>query len=385
VSSSEELLARFGETVSLFLQRANKAQHSSGMFDLRRRTVIGAYTYFDHLGWALDVLDAHEVTPEQLGAGGRGLCGEPFSAQIHGILWGQLLARENELGLGRDGGDPEQLARVIEWWARAAGAYRGGDGDALVPSEDGDRQPAAPAAQVLGAIERFGRPAAEFPEAAKTTAALQLYSYVLRGEQRGTTYYHGPYPGRGGTTLVVEEFTRMRDNELPWSAPVLPLDSVCSVLELDGVATSFDLFQGMATDPVDFRAHVRRTSLLTCDDGIPRAVTEAERTTMLEVLASEQERVFREQLGWDSDYRMAYAAYHYLDFLAPFFAAAGCGPEVMVEARERFAETVRRRLREVADTDPVPVWERLFGRSGRDLFTPLQAETESEPAGSRRG
>jgi hypothetical protein len=379
VSSTEELLARFGETVSLFLQRAGKAQHSSGMFDLRRRTVIGAYTYFDHLGWALEVLATKGATPESLGAAGRGLCGEPFSAQIHGILWGQLLARENELGLGRDGGDPEQLARVIEWWGRAAGAYRGGDGSALVPSEDGDRQPAAPAAQVPAAIEEFGRPAAEFPEAAKTTAALQLYSYVLRGEQRGTTYYHGPYPGPDGTTLVVEEFTRMRDNELPWSRPLLPLDSVCSVLELDGVATTFDLFQGMATDPVDFRSRLRRTSLLTCDDGLPRPVTEAERTAMLETLAAEQERVFREQLGWSSDYKMAYAAYHYLDFLAPFFTAAGCGPEVMEEARERFAETVRRRLREVADTDPVPVWERLFGRSGRDLFTPL------ETAGSPRG
>jgi hypothetical protein len=379
VSSSEELLARFGETVSLFLQRAGKAQHSSGMFDLRRRTVIGVYTYFDHLGWALDVLDAHGATPERLGAAGRGLCGEPFSAQIHGVLWGQLLARENELGLGRDGGDPERLSRVIQWWGRTAAAYRDSPDGALVPSEDDDRQPAAPAAEVRAALEQFGRPVAEFPEAAKTTAALQLYSYVLRGEQRGTTYYHGPYPGPEGTTLVVEEFTRMRDNELPWSKPVLPLDSVCSVLELDGVATSFDLFQGMATDPVDFRSRLRRTSLLTCDDGLVRAVTEAERTTMLEVLAAEQERVFREQLDWDSDYRMAYAAYHYLDFLAPFFAAAGCGPEVMEEARERFAATVRKRLREVADTDPVPVWERLFGRSGRDLFTPLQT------AGSPRG
>lgn len=379
MSTAAELLARFGEAVSLFLQRAGKAQHSSGMFDLRRRTVMGVYAYFDHLGWALDVLDAHGATPEQLGAAGRGLCGQPFSAQIHGVLWGQLLARENELGLGRDGGDPEQLARVIEWWGRAAAAYRASPDGALVPCEDGDRQPAAPAAEVLAAIEQFGRPVAEFPEAARTTAALQLYSYVLRGEQRGTTYYHGPYPGPGGTTLVVEEFTRMRDNELPWSEPVLPLDSVCSVLELDGVAASFDLFQGMATDPVDFRSRLLRTSLLTCDDGPAREVTEAEREEMLEALASDQERVFREQLGWDSDYRMAYAAYHYLDFLAPFFAAAGCGSEVMAEARERFAETVRRRLREVADTDPVPVWERLFGRSGRDLFTPLQT------AGSAHG
>jgi hypothetical protein len=209
------------------------------------------------------------------------------------------------------------------------------------------------------------------PEAGQTTAALQLYSYVSRGEQRGTTYYHGPYPGLAGTTLVVEEFTRMRDNELPWANPVLPLDTVCSVMELDGVEPRFDLFQGMATEPVDYRSRLLRTSLLTCDDGAPRPVTDEERAEIVARTASERERIFREQLGWDQEFRMTYAAFHYLDFLDPFFRAAGCGPEVIGEARERFATTVRERIREVADTEPIPVWERLFGRTGRDLFTPF--------------
>jgi hypothetical protein len=367
-SDAEGLRERFGDTIHQFLQKAGKAGHTSGMFDMRRRTLMGVYTFFDHLDWALDVLDAH-ATPEEIGATGRGLCGEPFSAQIHGVLWGQLLARENELGLGRDGGSPERTERVLEWWARTAGAYRQ-TGDALVPNEDGDRQPAAPAAEVLAAIEAFGRPGAEMPEAGATTAALQLYSYVCRGEQRGTTYYHGPYPGPDGTILVVEEFTRMRDNELPWAPPVLPLDTVCSVMQLEGVAPRFDLFQGMTTEPVDYRAHLLRTSLLTCDDGAPRPVTDAEREEILAVTASERERIFREQLTWDKEFRMTYGSFHYLDFLDPFFRAAGC-PEAIGEARERFADTVARRTREVADTEPVPVWERLFGRSGTELFTPL--------------
>ncbi len=373
MSDSEELLRRFGEAVKLFLTRAGKAQHSSGMFDLRRRTLMGVYAYFDHLDWALDQLDAR-ATAEQIGAAGRGLCGQPFSAQIHGIPWGMLLARENELGLGRDGGDPELVERVLDWWSRAARAYRGQDSDALLPCEDGDRQPAAPAELVWRTLEEHGRPAAEFAQAARTTAALQLYSYVLRGEQRGTTYYHGPYAGADGRTLVVEEFTRMRHNELPWAAdpPVIPFDSVCSVLELDGVDARFDLFQGMTTQPVDYRSRLLRTTLLTCDGGEPRELTDQERDGLLAALAGEQERIFREQLSWDADFRISYAIYHYLDFLAPFFAAAGCGEEVMAQARERFAETSARRVREVAAMDPAPpVWARLFGRGGSELFTPL--------------
>jgi hypothetical protein len=379
MSDAEALLNRFGTAVRLFLTRAGKAQHTSGMFDMRRRTLLGVYAYFDHLQWALDLLDAH-ATPEQIGAAGRGLCGEPFSAQIHGVLWGQMLARENELGMGRDGGDPAVHARVIHWWARAAAAYRDSDDGALLPCEDEDRQPAAPAAEVLAAIESHGRPPAELPQAAKTTAALQLYSYVVRGEQRGTTYYHGPYPGPEGTTLVVEEFTRMRHNQLPWAgdpAP-LPLDTCCSVLELEGVEARFDLFQGMATDPADYRSRVRRTSLLTRDGGELRPLAREEWEETVAVAGSEQERIFREQFGWSTDFRMSYAVYHYLDFLQPLLDAAGCGPEAIAEARARFEETVRRRLREVAETEPLPVWERLFSREDGSLFTPLeQAEAAS--------
>ena len=373
MNDAEALLTRFGRAVGLFLNRAGKAQHTSGMFDMRRRTLVGVYAYFDHLQWALDVLDAH-ATPEQIGAAGRRLCGEPFSAQIHGILWGQMLARENELGMGRDGGDPAEHARVIEWWARAAAAYRESADGALLPCEDGDRQPAAPAAEVAAAIEAHGAAPAELPEAARTTAALQLYSYVLRGEQRGTTYYHGPYPGPGGHTLIVEEFTRMRHNRLPWAgdpAP-LPLDTYCSVLELDGVEARFDLFQGMATEPTDYRGRLRRTSLLTRDGGELRPLERSEWEATIAAAGSEQERIFREQFGWSQEFRMSYAVYHYLDFIEPFFSAAGCGPEVMEEARTRFEGTVAKRLPEIAETEPVPVWERLFQREDGALFTPLR-------------
>lgn len=369
MTETDELLGRFGESIARFLDRAGKAQHSSGMFDLRRRTVIGSYVYFDHLPWALDVLDAH-ATPEQLGAGGRGLCGQPFSAQIHGILWGHLIARENELGLGRDGGDPDHLVRLTDWWRRTIEAYRG-DGT-LLPHEDGDRQPAAAPEQVRAVLDEHGRTPAELPDASRVMAAVQLYQYMLRGEQRGTTYYHGPYPGTEGTVLLVEEFTRLRRNELPWSAdpPLLPFDTVCSVLELEDVALRFDLFQGMVADPTDYRDRVRRISLLTCDDGAPRSVTPEEASVLVEVAQAEQQRCFREMLEWDAEFRVSYAAYHYLDFLEPFFRAAGCGPEVLEEARQRTRATVERRLPELIATEPVPVWERLFARP-EPLFAPL--------------
>lgn len=376
MTDSDAILDRFGEAIRRFLTRAGKAQHSSGLFDLRRRTLMGAYAYLDHLPWALDVLAAH-TTPEELGRAGRGLCGQPFGAQIHGLLWGYLIGRENELALGRAAGGADDLARLADWWRRMMAAYRA-DAVHLLPHEDGERQPAADPALVRSALEQHGCEAADLPELSQVTAGLQLYNYVLRGEQRGTTNFHGPYPAEApGRVLVVEEFTRLRHDELPWSAdpPVLPVDTVCAVLELEGVALRFDLFQGMAADPPEYRSRLRRAALVTCDDGDPRVLAPDEQEGVVAACAAERPRLFRAMLEWDADYKIAYGAYHYLDFLMPFLDAAGVGEPVKEEARRRFDATVQRRLREVADTDPVPVWTRLFDEPAR-MFTPLGAPAE---------
>lgn len=367
-------LERFGEGIRRFLARAGKAQHSSGVFDLRRRTLMGAYTYFDHLPWALGEI-GRRITPEELGRAGRGLCGQPFGAQIHGLLWGYLIGRENELALGRPGGRLEDLATLVDWWARMMHAYRD-DPVHLLPHEDDDRQPAADTDTVQRVLEQHGDDPGAAAEHAKVTAGLQLYNYVLRGEQRGTTNFHGPYeatvPGR---VLVVEEFTRLRHDELPWSAspPVLPLDTVCAVLELNGVQPRFDLFQGMAADPADYRSRLTRSALVTLDDGASRRLIDAERVRIVNGCAAERPRLFRETLTWDSDFKIAYGAFHYLDFLMPFLSAASVGGDVEDEARRRFDRSVLERLRFVADTDPVPVWTRLFADPDR-LFTPASAE-----------
>jgi hypothetical protein len=375
MAETDALIERFGEGIRRFLSRAGKAQHSSGIFDLRRRTLMGCYAYFDHLPWALRVLGEH-TTPEAIGRHGRGLCGQPFGAQIHGLLWGYLVGRENELALGRPGGDSADLVVVVDWWQRMMRAYRG-DEVHLLPHEDADRQPAAPASLVRRVLAEHGRDPAEIEDQAQVTAGLQLYNYVLRGEQRGTTNFHGPYPAREpGRVLLVEEFTRLAGDELPWSAdpPVMPLDTVCAILELDDVELRFDLFQGMAAEPPDYRSRLRRVALLTCDDGPPRELSAEERRQILEAAKSERPRLFRQALEWDADFKIEYGAFHYLDFLFPFLDAAKVGQDVKDEARTRFAETRRRRLREIADTEPVPVFTRLFADSPR-LFTPLKART----------
>jgi hypothetical protein len=373
-TDAQALLDRFGQGIAAFLDRAGKANHTSNIFDLRRRTLIGCYGYFDHLPWALGELD-EITTPAALGAGGRGVCGAPNGPQIHGLLWGYLLGRENELGLGRPGGDPADLATVLRWWEGMTRAYRGDS--ALVPLEAGHAQPAASDEWIGDVLDTQGRAIAALPQLSRLTAGLQLYNFILNGEQRGTAYFHGPYRTPNGGTVVVQEFTRLRDSELPWrpDPPALAFDSVAALIEVEGVSFEFDLFAGMATQPTDYHGHIRRAAVVTCDDGEPRALTDAETAELIQTSLAAQAPLFREMVAWKPEYKVAYGAYHYLDFLVIFLRAAGASDAVVAEARERFQQTLAARLTEVVEAEQLPVWDRFFSRP-QPLFSPLGATPE---------
>jgi hypothetical protein len=173
---------------------------------------------------------------------------------------------------------------------------------------------------------------------------------------------------------LVEEFTRLRTDELPWRArpAVQPFDSVCAILEFDDVQFRFDLFSGMAADPPDYRSGLRRVALVSCDGDEPRSLDADARRAVLAACDSERRRLFREMLTWDTSFKIEYGAYHYLDFLMPFVEAAGAPGKLKDEIRRRTASTVDARLVEIAEVEPVPVFSRLFSSPDR-LFTPGSA------------
>jgi hypothetical protein len=367
----DSLIERFGVAIDSFLVRAGKAQHVSDQFDLRRRALTGSYCYFEHLPATLRILQ-EVTTPEALGEHGRGICGSPIGPQIHCMIWSYLIARENEIGLGRSAGAPEDLALVLDWWSRMTTVYRA-DGF-LLPHEAGQTLPSAPPELVTRTLAEHVLPSGARSAVSKLTAGLQLYQYVLRGEQRGTIFFHGPYPDGNGSAILVEEFTRMRFNELPWSpeAGTLPYDSVAAILRVPDVAFEFDIFAGMTADPVDYSSHVTEVALVTRDGGTTAPITEAEIPHAVAAMDAAKRIVFRETLQWTPDFRVAYGAYHYLDFLVPFLEETDTDPAAIVNLRRQFEETVARRLPEILAAERLPVWERLFERT-HPLFSGVAA------------
>jgi hypothetical protein len=367
----DSLIDRFSIAIDAFLVRAGKAQHVSDQFDLRRRALTGSYCYLEHLPGTLRILQ-EVTTPEALGEHGRGICGSPIGPQIHCMIWSYLIARENEIGFGRPAGPPEDLALVLDWWSRMTSVYRA-DGF-LLPHEAGQTLPSAASELVVQTLTEHALPGGARSAVGKLTAGLQLYQYVLRGEQRGTIFFHGPYVGGDGFPVIVEEFTRMRFNELPWSpdAAMLPYDSIAAILKVPGVSFELDVFAGMTTDPVDYSSYVTDVALVTRDGGTIAAIPEAEIPDVVAAMDAAKRTVFRETLQWTPDFRVAYGAYHYLDFLVPFLEETDTDPAAIVNLREQFEQTVARRLPAILEAERLPVWERLFRRT-QPLFSGVGA------------
>jgi hypothetical protein len=114
-----------------------------------------------------------------------------------------------------------------------------------------------------------------------------------------------------------------------------------------------------------------RAALVTCDSGEPCALTDTQISSLIASSLAAQKPLFREMIAWTDSFKIAYGAYHYLDFLAIFFQAAGASEVVLSEARERFQQTLDNRLRELAEAETLPVWDRMFARP-TPLFTAIE-------------
>src|SRR5690606_31795559 len=151
--------------------------------------------------------------------------------------------------------------------------------------------------------------------------------------------FHGPYPSPRGPqySIIVEEFTAIRHNQSPWSPDPAPFefDEVAAIFEVENTEFEFDLFGGMQTNPNDYQQNLTRAAVVSTDSGEPVEIDADGRAGLIESAASEQKRIFREQLGWDDDFKITYGIYHYLDTLASLLEPAGLGSE-MAEARRRF-------------------------------------------------
>ncbi len=224
----------FGDCQKAFMRSEKRAGLRSVLFDVPRRSSIGWHCVYRKAYPLLKELSQY-ASPEQIGAKMKRLCSRPYYLTLSIVMCSYLGARQQlmlDLGLSPGEALPEsleELAYVIDWWQRVCRSYRN-DGQ-LLPEQSRDTQQILPDDVVRNLDSQLttANLADLHHRVRRMAATLELYSFILHGEQRDGIFGHGPYQVADHQQLVVLEFTDLQNEFLPWATDrrAKPLSQSC--------------------------------------------------------------------------------------------------------------------------------------------------------------
>jgi hypothetical protein len=261
--------------------------------------------------------------------------------------------------------DPADTATVLDFWERAALAYRA----------DGTRQAwdtgtATPYDEHTIAALLAGVATIEDDEhraqVKRFSATLVNHLFLLYFDTRAGYGDTGPYPvpGQPGRTLLVRDFYRLAQGDFPWSdvAAEVPYHHLTAALVLDGVASTFTDFGTSNHTPEGYLDHLVGFALYTTD-GLPpgelRLVDPAEYDGIVAAVRTAQSRHYRNIAAMTRDEKIRAGAYVYFTFLRPFAEMAGIADEL--------DWTVPRDL-------PDPIYELMSAMQGENAGVPDEGD-----------
>lgn len=372
----------FGDRQLAFMRSENRALLRSILFDVPRRSSIGWQCIYDAAPDLLRQL-VEQISPEEIGRRMRRLCSRPYYLQLSILMCSYLGARQQLLlDAGLRPGQPfkdekiEDALFIIDFWRRACGAYRS---DGLrFPDQGNDAQPILPAETIeqlnsqlelatTGSHHRLRRLA----------ATLELYVFILHGEQRDGLFAHGPYDTGQGEQLVVLEFTDLQNDFMPWAATEArnPYPNLALVRRLKGAHPHFDVFGSVRWEESDLEPHILAEGLFTrtgSDEILPVQLDEVEQ---IETCAADaQNELFLKAAEWSPRYKAEYGIYLFANHLRSFFELVSPGGEWDERIRSGFEASGARMLGPMLEREEPPsIWNFMATTDG-DLYWPVSGE-----------
>lgn len=376
-----ELIRRFGENQKREMRAEQRSSMSSVLFDLPRRSPLGWRCLHDNQDPFLRRL-ADFVPPEELGRRMRKPGSRPYALQPFILVCSHLGHRQQRmLDLGLRVGDPfpeerpAELAFLMDFWARLEGAYR--SDEVLLPGEAAGSLPILADDQVEELAALTAPRSAEDGAAVRRMAAtLELFGFMLHGEQRDGIFGHGPYRRQDGTILFCREFNDLRNEYLPWAETKVrnPFGNVVVAYLAREVEVICDMFGTMRVEPHEFGDRLEGLVVLTAEEGELRELGPEEVAEVQRCAAEAQEELFLKAVEWDDTYKIAYGAPMFANHLSPFFDLAELPDREAAAARlmEACEETARRHADELREADIPSVWAH-FAQTEDDLYWPMVA------------
>ena len=226
--------------------------------------------------------------------------------------------------------DPEAAYAVLDFWERAALAYRG-DGTRQA-WDDGTCRPFGP--DVVEALLAGTVPVAdaEHRQALKRlNATLVNHLFLIWFDTRSGIADTGPYELGDGRVLLVREFTKLSRSDFWWSevAAAVPYPNLTAALVLDGVEMRATDFGSSTTSPEDYLDHLVGFGLFTTTaTGELVPVDLAGIDELVATVRRVQAAHYRAIASMSRDEMIRCGAYVYFSFLRPFAEVAGMADEL---------------------------------------------------------
>ncbi|MBZ5703212.1 MAG: hypothetical protein LAN84_15365 [Acidobacteriia bacterium] len=393
IAELNEALRLFGDSQKRFMRQEKRASLRSMLFDVPRRSSIGWHCFYQEGPRFLEELSRH-ISPEEIGRRMKRLCSRPYYLTLSIVFCSYFNARQQLLlDAGLQAGEPfpgERLqdAKIVaDFWRRAASAYRN-DGQWL-PAQ-GSYTQAILAEESVRTLGAHLRPTTqdERKTLRRLAATLELYCFILHGEQRDGIFAHGPYDAGDGAQIVVQEFTDLQNDFLPWAATPARnrYPNIALALKLRGVRTRFDVFGSVLFDPADILPGIEAEGIFTCGaDGVPRPVPLAEVAEIQHCAAEAQNELYQKAAEWTPRYKAEYGAQLFANHLVSFFELLPGGQRYREPIRAAFDAAALQVLdRWLGDPEPPSMWK-FMGTTEGEFFWPVAGAETAESMRKARG
>jgi hypothetical protein len=268
------------------------------------------------------------TSPEELGAAGRTPGSQIDAVHLWSIANFPLLGRQvlAPFGLVDLDRDVRAIATVLDFWSRAAAAFRA---DGEVQAWDAGLQVPRYDPDIVDALVAGSRPLddAGREDLIRLNRVLTTFLFLLYFDTRAGYQDTGPYPLRDGRVLLARDFNRFGVSHFPWSRDVcaeLPYSNLTLALVLDGdVRVTANDWGTSITDPPDYFSHLSAAGVFTADSGALVPVAPGELAAVSKAVQDAQRQLYRRIAGMDRREKIDAGAYVYFTFLRPFAETAG--------------------------------------------------------------
>ena len=312
---------------------AERTSYSSQLIPVTPYVTVSCIEAFLRYPEAVATIAA-AMPPEEIGAAARRPGCQVDSVFLWGIANFFLIGRNVMAMVDPALDSVERTHTVLDFWARASHAYRGGPH--LHAAEVGNRvdvlSPEMVAHLAAGATrvdnERRDR-------IRRANATLINHLFLLYFDTRVGHADTGPYRLEDGRTLIVRDFYRLGESDFSWSgvAAGVPHRNLTAALVLDPqVEVSITDYGTTISSPEDYLEHLNGFGLYTTDGVVPGGLPVPLSDQELDATAAEakvaQRKHYRDIVAMDRDERIACGAYVYFTFLRPFAEIAGVADEI---------------------------------------------------------